>query len=121
MRDMNQTLEHDACVTEASDDIHPLAVPSTSDLTLARGTPLPVSRALFDNVGVQAQLVVGEVRMNVGQLMRMCEGDVLESDRLVHQPVDVIVNGHLVARGELVAAGNNFGVRITQIQAGDTA
>lgn len=133
MRDLSETLElHDLLERpdvgtgtpgrstavpggRVSPDAEPLAIPSTSQVTLASGAPVTVNPALFDSVSVQAQIVLGQVQLNFGRLMRLAEGDLLKSDRLVHQPVDIVVNGNLVARGELVAVGDHFGVRVTQI------
>jgi flagellar motor switch protein FliN/FliY len=102
-------------VGRAAPEVQPLAIPTPSQVTLGASVPLTINPALFDSVNVQAQVMLGHVELNFGRLMRLAEGDLLKSNRLVHQPVDVLVNGNLVARGELVAVGDNFGVRVTQI------
>ena len=90
--------------------------PSSAPAAQHGVAPAPaVNLALFDNIAIQAQVMLGQVSLSIGQLMHMREGEVVATDRLLSQPVDVIVNGTVVARGELVAAGEHFGVRITDI------
>lgn len=70
---------------------------------------------LLDGVKVSLTVVVGEARTTVGELMALKESSVLKIDRHVDLPLDVIVNGNVVARGQLVVVDDNFGVRITEI------
>lgn len=75
--------------------------------------------SLLDNVPVSVNVVVGEAHTTVGELMALRELSVLKIDRGADCPVDVVVNGNVVARGQLVVVDDNFGVRITEIaQAG---
>jgi flagellar motor switch protein FliN/FliY len=53
----------------------------------------------------------------LGELMRLGPGAVLDLDRRVDAPVDLLVNGRLIARGEIVAVDERFGVRITEVVA----
>lgn len=70
---------------------------------------------LLDGVQVQLSVMVGEARTTVGELMALKESSVLKIDRKVDYPVDVVLNGSVVARGQLVVVDDNFGVRITEI------
>ena len=87
----------------------------------ARPTGGPVllssGNELLDSIAIDVSVVVGQARTTVGHLMSLKESDVLQIDRGVDQPVDVIVNGIVVARGQLVAIDDNFGVRITEVAA----
>jgi flagellar motor switch protein FliN len=81
-------------------------------------------RALLTNalpflgsVKVQVSVRVGGADVSVTELLDMQEGGVLGLDRLVDEPLDVLVDGHVVARGMLVAVGDHFGVRITEAPA----
>ncbi len=62
---------------------------------------------------VTAQL--GSCRLYVAQLMELGEGSVVELDRPAGAPIDVLVGGTPIARGEIVAVGECFGVRVTEI------
>jgi len=70
---------------------------------------------LLDGVQVQLSVMVGEARTTVGELMALKESSVLKIDRKADYPVDVVLNGSVVARGQLVVVDDNFGVRITEI------
>lgn len=69
-------------------------------------------------MGVTAEL--GRTRMTVRELLALTPGAVIELDRLAGSPVDVLVNGTLVARGEVVVIDEEFGVRVTEIIGIDT-
>jgi flagellar motor switch protein FliN/FliY len=71
--------------------------------------------SLFDGVKVALSVVVGQVHTTLGELMALKESATLKVDRLVDMPVDVVVNGTVVARGQLVVVEDNFGVRITEV------
>lgn len=71
--------------------------------------------ALLDSIGVSVSVVVGPAHTTVGNLMKLKEADLLKIERGVDQPVDIIVNGNLVARGQLVVVDDNFGVRVTEV------
>ncbi len=58
---------------------------------------------------------VGETRMTVQDLLSLTTGKVIEFNRIINEPVDVLVNGKLVARGEVVTIGDHFGIKVTSI------
>jgi flagellar motor switch protein FliN/FliY len=70
--------------------------------------------AVFD-VPVKVQAVLGRSKMEIGELMRLRPGDVVELDRRVGEPVDLYVNNRLIARGEVVLIDNALGVTLTEI------
>ena len=76
-----------------------------------RETPLSVLK----NVEMQITVELGRAKMTVGGLLSMASGDVIELDRPANAPVDILVNGTLVARGEVVVVDDEFGVRVTEI------
>ena len=62
------------------------------------------------------QVVLGQTRMPVSQLLSLSRGSVIELDKRIGEPVDLVINDRLVARGELVkVAGNRVGVTLTEI------
>ena len=71
--------------------------------------------ALLDSVKVRLSVVVGQAETTLGDLMGLKPAAVLKIDRHVEQPVDLLINGEVVARGHLVAVDDNFGVRITEV------
>jgi flagellar motor switch protein FliN len=70
--------------------------------------------ALFD-VPVQVSAVLGRARMDVGDLLRLGPGAVLELDRKVGEAIDIYINNRLVARGEVVLVEDKLGVTMTEI------
>ncbi|MBX6425954.1 MAG: flagellar motor switch protein FliN [Variibacter sp.] len=70
--------------------------------------------AVFD-VPVQVSAVLGRARMDVGDLLRLGPGSVLELDRKVGEAIDIYVNNRLVARGEVVLVEDKLGVTMTEI------
>jgi flagellar motor switch protein FliN len=70
---------------------------------------------LLLNVSLQVTAELGKAKMNVRDILKLGTGSVVELDRLAGGPVDLLVNNKLVARGEVVAIDDNFGVRITEL------
>jgi flagellar motor switch protein FliN len=70
--------------------------------------------AVFD-VPVQVSAVLGRARMDVGNLLKLGPGAVLELDRKVGEAIDIYVNNRLVARGEVVLVEEKLGVTMTEI------
>jgi flagellar motor switch protein FliN len=70
--------------------------------------------AMFD-VPVQVSAVLGRAKMDVGQLLKIGPGAVLELDRKVGEAIDIYVNNRLVARGEVVLVEDKLGVTMTEI------
>jgi flagellar motor switch protein FliN len=70
--------------------------------------------ALFD-VPVKVSAVLGRARMDVGELLKLGPGAVLELDRKVGEAIDIYVNNRLVARGEVVLVEDKLGVTMTEI------
>lgn len=70
--------------------------------------------AVFD-VPVKVSAVLGRARMEVGELLRLGPGAVLELDRKVGEAIDIYVNNRLVARGEVVLVEDKLGVTMTEI------
>jgi flagellar motor switch protein FliN/FliY len=80
----------------------------------ASGNPFAASYVLADvEMGVTAEL--GRCRMTVRELLSITPGAVIDLDRAAGAPVDVLVNGTLIARGEVVVIDEEFGIRISEL------
>jgi flagellar motor switch protein FliN len=64
-------------------------------------------------LSVTAEL--GTCKMSVEEVLKLGAGSIIELDRLAGGPVDLMVNNKLIARGEVVAVDENFGVRVTEL------
>jgi flagellar motor switch protein FliN/FliY len=93
---------------------------ATFDTPLAPEPEGPTTRiaseleAVFD-VPVQVSAVLGRARMDIGDLLKLGPGTVLELDRKVGEAIDIYVNNRLVARGEVVLVEEKLGVTMTEI------
>jgi flagellar motor switch protein FliN/FliY len=70
---------------------------------------------MLRDVEMEVTCELGRTRMTVRQLLALAPGDVVELDRLAGAPADLLVNGTLLARGEVVVVDESFGLRITEI------
>jgi flagellar motor switch protein FliN len=69
----------------------------------------------FLDLPLLIEVVVGSTTLTLGEILNLGPGSVVELDNLVEEPVDIKVNGKLVAKGELVVVEEKFGVKITDI------
>ena len=79
----------------------------------ADGTPIGMD-ALLD-VPVRVTVQIGRARLTLGELVQLGPGSLIPLDREAHEPADILINGKVVARGEVVTIDNSYGVRITSI------
>src|SRR5438552_6671738 len=70
---------------------------------------------LLHDVEMEVTAELGRTRMSVRELLSLAPGAVIELDRAAGGPADLLVNGRLIARGEVVVIDENFGIRITEI------
>ncbi|HEX3831443.1 MAG TPA: flagellar motor switch protein FliN [Solirubrobacteraceae bacterium] len=68
-------------------------------------------------VPVDLSVEIGRTRMTVGETLELREGSVITLDRMAGEPVDLLVNGTPIARGEVVVIDEQFGLRLTQVLA----
>ncbi|HEU4976378.1 MAG TPA: flagellar motor switch protein FliN [Baekduia sp.] len=71
--------------------------------------------ARLTDVTVELTVEVGRTRMSLGETMALGPGSVVTLDRLADKPVDLLVNGRPIARGEVVVIDEQFGLRITEV------
>jgi flagellar motor switch protein FliN/FliY len=77
-------------------------------------------RRLYD-VPVELAVEIGRTRMTIGQTLELRPGSVVSLNRLAGEPVDLLINGKPIARGEVVVIDEEFGLRITDVVAGSRA
>ncbi|HEX8498372.1 MAG TPA: flagellar motor switch protein FliN, partial [Actinomycetales bacterium] len=83
------------------------------ELPVAPSTPTG-SLDMLRNVAMEVTVEIGRTRMTVGELLSLHPGEVVELDRAASAPADLLVNGTLIARGEVVV-DEDFGLRISEI------
>lgn len=70
---------------------------------------------LLENIEVKLTVEVGGTRITIRDLLKLNEGSVVELDRLAGEHLDILVNGTLLAKGEIVLIGESLGIRFTEI------
>lgn len=107
-----RTLEDQAPLGAADPSVQGVSLPDLGDGTGAGPTR---DLRLLADVELQVSVELGRARLPLRDLLSVQPGSVLELDRTPGDPVDVLVNGRLVARGEVVVVDGDFGVRITEL------
>jgi flagellar motor switch protein FliN len=79
------------------------------------GEPNARRLALLLDVDLDISVELGRSRMSIQELLGLGPGSVIELDKLAGEPLDILVNDRLIARGEAVVMNDKFGVRITDI------
>ena len=67
------------------------------------------------DIPLEVSVELGRTRMVIKDLIQLGPGSIIELDKLIGEPVDLLVNDNLIARGEVVVFDENFGIRITDI------
>ena len=67
------------------------------------------------DIPVNISMEIGRTKISIRNLLQLNQGSVVELDRLAGEPMDVLVNGTLIARGEVVVVNEKFGIRLTDI------
>ena len=70
---------------------------------------------VLENIDVQMTVEVGRSEITIRDLLRLSEGSILELDRLAGDPLDILINGTMIAKGEVVMVGERFGIRFGEI------
>ena len=91
------------------------AAPPQAEVTPLSGMPGDVNLDVILDVPVTLSMEVGRTRIPIRNLLQLNQGSVVELDRAAGEPLDVFVNGTLVAHGEVVVVNEKFGIRLTDV------
>ena len=97
------------------DATRPIELPRLDALASSDPPLLPQRLAAFAGVRATVTVVAGATSASIGELLSLKDGAVLTLDRAVDAPFDVVLDGAVLARGHLVAVGDHFGLRITEV------
>jgi flagellar motor switch protein FliN len=86
----------------------------------AAGADTPELERLYD-VPVELAVEIGRTHMTIRETLALGPGSIVTLNRLAGEPVDLLVNGKPIARGEVVVIDEEFGLRVTEVVAGETA
>jgi flagellar motor switch protein FliN/FliY len=86
------------------------------ELTSEAPSALPPGRLdMVLDIPIQLTVELGRTRIPIRNLLQLAQGSVVELDRLAGEPLDVLVNGCLIAQGEVVVVNDKFGIRLTDV------
>ena len=109
---MNDTLDLDGLDQLFGDDI---SMPSAADYMAPTSSSKQRDLSFFRQIPVKVTLEVASTEVPLGDLMRVEEGAVIELDKLAGEPLDVRVNGRLLAKGEVVVVNGKYGLRLVDV------
>ena len=119
--DVNQDAMADewaAAMAEAGDADGVAAQPAPMDTLQDDGSPVPEGDVNLDvilDIPVTIAMEIGRTKINIRNLLQLNQGSVVELDRLAGEPLDVLVNGTLIAHGEVVVVNEKYGIRLTDV------
>jgi flagellar motor switch protein FliN/FliY len=129
-------LAQQSTTSSAADDVFAeAAAPSAGSASEVTSSAQQVTRAGFANFGsspppangagndinmildipVQLTVELGRTRIPIKNILQLAQGSVVELDAMAGEPMDVLVNGFLIAQGEVVVVNDRFGIRLTDI------
>lgn len=111
----NETSELEEAVEQATEAVD-VQLGQLDELVGTQGSGEPLALGQLLDVPVELTVVVGSSRQTLGDLVKLGPGSLLELDRAAHETADILVNGKVVARGEIVTVGDSYGVRITDVK-----
>jgi flagellar motor switch protein FliN/FliY len=100
-------------------DYVPFETTTTAPAEATGGEPPELER-LYD-VPVELAVEIGRTHMTIRETLALGPGSIVTLNRLAGEPVDLLVNGKPIARGEVVVIDEEFGLRVTEVVAGETA
>ena len=75
---------------------------------------------MLADIPLRLSVKVGSTSLRLSELLDLAEGSVVELDRQANELLDILVNGTLIARGEVVTVNGRFGIRVVEVAAADT-
>ena len=103
----------DGAVAAPADQVAPAAFANFSPAAGAAGAPNDINMIL--DIPVQLTVELGRTRIPIKNILQLAQGSVVELEALAGEPMDVLVNGCLIAQGEVVVVNDKFGIRLTDI------
>ena len=86
-----------------------------TDFSSSEGQPATNDINMILDIPVQLTVELGRTRIPIKHILQLAQGSVVELDALAGEPMDVLVNGYLIAQGEVVVVNDKFGIRLTDI------
>jgi flagellar motor switch protein FliN/FliY len=107
-----QTQSSASEVVAAAEQVAPAAF---ANFTPTGGTGAGNDLNMILDIPVQLSVELGRTRIPIKHILQLAQGSVVELDAMAGEPMDVLVNGYLIAQGEVVVVNDKFGIRLTDI------
>ncbi|UUX94890.1 flagellar motor switch protein FliN [Aquabacterium sp. J223] len=101
-----------SAVSQVAESVAPAAFTNFSN-TVTPGAGNDINMIL--DIPVQLTVELGRTRIPIKHILQLAQGSVVELDAMAGEPMDVLVNGYLIAQGEVVVVNDKFGIRLTDI------
>lgn len=98
---------------EPSTDVAAAGFDNLEDNSLGNSDDINMDVIL--DIPVKLSMEIGRTSVNIRSLLQLNQGSVIELDRMAGEPLDVLVNGTLIAHGEVVVVNEKFGIRLTDV------
>ncbi len=95
--------------------VQPDDLPEFSGFASSSGAVTNPDLDMILDIPVRLSMEVGNTQISIRNLLQLGQGSVIELDRLAGEPLDVLVNGTLIAHGEVVVVNDKFGIRMTDV------
>ena len=92
-----------------------VSTPSFQNFSPTNTAGVPGDINMILDIPVQLTVELGRTRIPIKNILQLAQGSVVELDALAGEPMDVLVNGYLIAQGEVVVVNDKFGIRLTDI------
>ena len=108
-----------AASRESASELSTEQVAPAAFANFAGGVPQPAGAVndinMILDIPVQLTVELGRTRIPIKHILQLAQGSVVELDAMAGEPMDVLVNGYLIAQGEVVVVNEKFGIRLTDI------
>jgi flagellar motor switch protein FliN len=113
--DWAQALEEQASTTAQADAAPSFDTVNAPAATTSVGNGPSQDIQMVLDIPVQLSVELGRTKVPIKYILQLAQGSVVELDALAGEPMDVLVNGYLIAQGEVVVVNEKFGIRLTDI------
>ncbi len=113
---LEEQSDNEVTVDTVADELSPAEFQNLTNDSASSGNAIEdVNLDVILDVPVTISMEIGRTRINIRNLLQLNQGSVVELDRLAGEPMDVLVNGMLIAHGEVVVVNDKFGIRLTDV------
>jgi flagellar motor switch protein FliN len=104
-----------ALLGEKQEETKPFLFKDLEEQPLRDGGEESVNLNLLMDINLEVVVELGRTKKKINEILELSQGSIIELDRVSGEPVDLLINGKVVAKGEVVVIDEYFGVRITEI------